>query len=187
MTGQRSDFARNERRIMDAAARVLADSPGAGMSDIATAAGLGRATLYRHFPTREALIGGMLAEAYDAIETIIDRHRAATSLTFVQLVEELVDVGERYRIVLVSATDEQRRDETRRRFELPLRQLVERAQAAGELDPEVPANWIGVALGGMLDAAFRAHAGGRVTVAEAKKIAVRGLLGGFGPDGAGAG
>ncbi len=180
MTGQRSDFARNERRIIDAAARLLADSPGAGMGEIATAAGLGRATLYRHFPTREALIAGMLEEAYDAIDAIISRHRAEPAQhDFVRLVEELVDVGERYRIVLASATDAQRREETRRRFELPLRELVERAQASGELDPDVPALWIGVALGGMLDAAFRAHAEGRVTVAESKRIAVRTLLRGF--------
>ncbi|MBB4661894.1 TetR/AcrR family transcriptional regulator [Conexibacter arvalis] len=182
MTGQRSDFARNERRIVDAAARLLADSPGAGMSEIAAAAGLGRATLYRHFPTREALIAGMREEAYDGVAAVIERHRAAGPAEggFARLVEELVDVGERYRIVLAGTFDQQRRDETRRRFELPLRELIERAQEAGELDRDVPAQWIGIALGGLLEAAFRAHAEGRVTVSEAKLIAVRGLRSGFG-------
>lgn len=183
MNGQRSDFARNERRIIDAAARLLADSPSAGMGEIAAAAGLGRATVYRHFPTRDALIAGMLAEAYDAVDAIIERHRADPARHgFVRLVEEMIDVGERYKIALgTPVADEQRGEETRRRFELPLRELIERAQAAGELDPSVPPHWIGIALGGMLDGCRRAHADGRVTVAEAKRIAVHTLLRGFGP------
>ena len=36
--------------------RVLAEQPGASMSEIAEASGLGRATLYRHFRTRAELV-----------------------------------------------------------------------------------------------------------------------------------
>lgn len=181
MTGQRSDFTRNERRIVDAAARLLSETPNAGMGEIASAAGLGRATLYRHFPTREALIAGMRAEAYDAVADVIERHRIAPgSAGMGRLVEELLAVGERYGIVFATPLDERAREEARRRFEEPLLALVERAQRDGELDPSVPPTWVLVALDGTLGGALRARAEGRIGSAEARRLVVRALLGGFG-------
>jgi AcrR family transcriptional regulator len=53
----RSDAQRNRQRLLDAAVRVLAGSGAdAAPQAIAKEAGVGVGTLYRHFPTREALI-----------------------------------------------------------------------------------------------------------------------------------
>ena len=58
--------------ILDAAAQVLRRRPDAAMADIADEAGVGRATLYRYFPTRESLLRGVAhtgtAELADGIE-----------------------------------------------------------------------------------------------------------------------
>lgn len=56
---------RSDAAIIDAAARVLAAMPTATMSEISDRAGLSRATLYRHFPTRDALIDAISAHALD--------------------------------------------------------------------------------------------------------------------------
>src|SRR5690242_8207277 len=50
---------RTRQAILDAAARVLGRKPDAAMTDIAEEARVGRATLYRHFPTRESLVRGV--------------------------------------------------------------------------------------------------------------------------------
>lgn len=53
---RREDARRNRERILEAASLLLAQSPSVPLADIATAAGLSRSTVYRHFPNREALI-----------------------------------------------------------------------------------------------------------------------------------
>jgi AcrR family transcriptional regulator len=53
----RADAARNREALLAAATRVFASSETEpSMRSIARAAGVGVATLYRHFPTREALV-----------------------------------------------------------------------------------------------------------------------------------
>src|SRR5512133_4185486 len=52
-----------KRRILLAAARVLAAREAASMADIAAAAEITRGTLYRHFPVRESLINALEAAA----------------------------------------------------------------------------------------------------------------------------
>jgi AcrR family transcriptional regulator len=69
----RADARRNRERLIEvgreAFARYGADAP---MDDIARQAGVGAGTLYRHFPTREALL---LAVYCSDIETISERAR----------------------------------------------------------------------------------------------------------------
>src|SRR3954454_24484727 len=64
----RADAARNVHRIVAVAARLLGEHPGAGMADVAAAAGVSRATVYRHFPTRDALIDAIRGQAFEDAE-----------------------------------------------------------------------------------------------------------------------
>jgi TetR/AcrR family transcriptional regulator, mexCD-oprJ operon repressor len=58
---------RTPAAILATAARVLAERPDASTGDIAAAAGVGRATLYRYFPTREALLEALEAQAHQEL------------------------------------------------------------------------------------------------------------------------
>ncbi|SOE59323.1 transcriptional regulator, TetR family [Streptomyces sp. OV198] len=53
---QRSDALKNREAILQVAHDVLAESGDASLNSIAKRAGVGPGTLYRHFPTRDALI-----------------------------------------------------------------------------------------------------------------------------------
>jgi AcrR family transcriptional regulator len=56
-SGGRRDAQRNRQRIIDAATRVLTAGPGpVKIETIAQEAGVGVGTLYRNFPSREALV-----------------------------------------------------------------------------------------------------------------------------------
>ncbi len=59
----RSDAARNRKRLLEAAAEVFAERGlEAGVDEVARVAGVGMGTLYRRFPTKDALIGELVRE-----------------------------------------------------------------------------------------------------------------------------
>ncbi|RKN04060.1 TetR/AcrR family transcriptional regulator [Streptomyces radicis] len=59
----RADAVRNRERLLAAAERAFnAEGADTSLDDIAHAADVGNATLYRHFPTRQALIAAVYAE-----------------------------------------------------------------------------------------------------------------------------
>lgn len=67
----RADARRNRERIVAAAREVLAEQGiEAQMDDIAARAGVGVGTVYRHFPTKDALVGALAVQHFEAITTL---------------------------------------------------------------------------------------------------------------------
>ncbi len=61
----RADARRNRARIIDSAREVFAESGAdAQIDDVARRAGVGVGTVYRHFPTKEALIAEIVREKF---------------------------------------------------------------------------------------------------------------------------
>ncbi|RII95371.1 TetR/AcrR family transcriptional regulator [Clavibacter michiganensis] len=80
--GPRSDALRNRDLILDTAEQHFAEHGVAGPLDaIAKKAGVGTATLYRHFPTRESLLAELLSARDEAIVIERERLRIASSDT----------------------------------------------------------------------------------------------------------
>lgn len=71
-TRRRADAERNIAAILDAALVLFTEEPQSSMAAIARAAGVGRVTLYAHFPSREVLLEAVLdrtiAEAGEVIK-----------------------------------------------------------------------------------------------------------------------
>ncbi|MCL6708187.1 TetR/AcrR family transcriptional regulator [Pseudomonas sp. R2.Fl] len=63
----RSDARRNREQILSVARDVLRETPDASLNSIAKAAGVGPGTLYRHFPSREALVLGVYQHEIQAL------------------------------------------------------------------------------------------------------------------------
>ena len=148
----RADAARNVHRIVEVAARLLAENPNAGMADVAAGAGVGRATLYRHFATREALVQAIREQAVEDAERALaecrlDEGSATDALR--RLCRAWLDVAERY------ALAEPRRSPRSHVLRDPLIALLERGQAAGEFSRELPPQWMARAFGALLLAGAR--------------------------------
>lgn len=65
----RADVQRNRAALLDAAQRhFLQHGVGASLESVAKEAGVGAGTLYRHFPTREALLAAVLQTRSEELE-----------------------------------------------------------------------------------------------------------------------
>ncbi|WP_413724873.1 TetR/AcrR family transcriptional regulator [Sodalis sp. RH16] len=62
----RSDARVNRDRILEVARDMLTTDPEVSMNSVAKMAGVGPGTLYRHFPSREALVLGVYKNEIDA-------------------------------------------------------------------------------------------------------------------------
>jgi AcrR family transcriptional regulator len=64
----RKDAARSRRAILGAARDLYRDDAGTSFAEIAHAAGVGQATVYRHFADRRALLAELADEDMDRLE-----------------------------------------------------------------------------------------------------------------------
>jgi TetR/AcrR family transcriptional regulator, mexCD-oprJ operon repressor len=126
--------------ILDGAARTFAvQGEQASMNDIAAAAGVARATVYRYFPNRQALFDELaLAAVNDADARLasarIDEVEPEEGI--VRAVRALVDVGDSF---VLLARQRVRSDPERfeRRVTQPLRDLFERGQAERQIRRDI--------------------------------------------------
>ncbi len=175
-----------EQRILTAAIRLLADDANASMSDVASATGVGRATLYRHFASREELLRAIrlqsLRECRHALEDV-PAPDAGFEEGLRQVIAALLRVLDRYR-VLVAAPPADRSDPEQRplleEIERPLLDLIRRGAAAGELASDLDPALVLVMLSGLLTGARRAIAEGRLSADVADEVLARTLLHGIG-------
>jgi AcrR family transcriptional regulator len=99
----RADAQRNRSQILTVARDVVAKhGADASMRDIARRAGVGVATLLRHFPTREALFEALLCTHLDALTQKADELEASASADEALLTwfRELVGFTQSYRGVV---------------------------------------------------------------------------------------
>jgi TetR/AcrR family transcriptional regulator, mexCD-oprJ operon repressor len=126
--------------ILEGAAQLFAiEGEQASMNDVAEAAGVARATVYRYFPSRDALLGELARAAVDEVDTRLASARideVAPEEGIARAVRALVDVGDSF--VLLAR---QRRRSDPDRFESsltqPLRSLFERGQAGGDIREDI--------------------------------------------------
>ena len=151
-------FDRTAAAILDAAARVFSEEgTGANLAAVATAAGVSRATLYRYFPNREALLDALAVHALSqAGERLADAGLERTSVeeAIERIARAIVAVGDRYAVV---ASEQLKCDPAlpERMIGEPIRAVLERGVQSGEIRKDLPVDVLAALFGGTLMAAVK--------------------------------
>ncbi len=171
-------------RILDAAAQVLSADPSAGLDAVAAAAGVGRATLHRHFTSRADLVRetgrtGLQQLSAALADAALDRRGPRDALRV--LCEILVPFGDRLHFLLASpevASDRVFAD-AERAVDARILPVLERCVATKVLDRRIPQAWLFRAFEALLYAAWTAVATGDLARNEAPSLLLDACLHGF--------
>jgi AcrR family transcriptional regulator len=157
-TSLRADAARNRERLIEVAReRFSAGEETASLGDIARTAGVGIGTLYRHFPTREALVEAVYRLELDTLaataEDLLSLHTAFDALRlwmvrYARFVVAKRAMQEALRIAWTSRTSPV--PETRARIRATLARFISAGASDGTIRDDVEADDVTICLAGVV-------------------------------------
>ena len=169
--------------ILDAAIELLARNRGASLTEIAVRAGVGRASLHRHFPSRNDLIAEVVRQCMDetdAATAAATRNAGSARETLWRMLEAVIPLGDRYYFLAAVVSD---KADLRARHEAEmewLARLIDGLKGEGVLAADVPRTWAAAQIDAQIWIAWTEVAAGRVAPADAAELAFRTLLEGLG-------
>ncbi|MBB5872463.1 AcrR family transcriptional regulator [Allocatelliglobosispora scoriae] len=153
----RADAQRNRDRLLDAAVTAFsADGPDVTLESIAKAAGVGIGTLYRNFPTREALIEAAyrneLTRLCDAVDDLLRELPADAALRawmdrFIDYMATKRGMADALRVVIAHGGNPF--SESRAMITAALATLLRAGVEAGRIRPDVEPADVFAGLGGV--------------------------------------
>lgn len=171
--------------LFTAASAMMANGQDPTLADIAAEAGIGRATLHRHFASRDVFINALAAWALESLEKAALRAaRLATTheQAFFAIVKALIPLGDRYHILtqlrIISTNPEilariraQNKD---------MEELVTRLQEQGIFSRAFNADWINGVLDALIYTAWQKVQSGDLAANSAYGLVTKTLKSGFG-------
>ncbi len=173
---RRADAERNIAAIVTAAGDLFGRGQSPSMGEVATAAGVRRATLYGHFPSREELLDAVITHAIthtDETLTALALDRDPADVALERLVRTSWPILDRYRRLRTTALAELGPERLRSHHGRTLNhveRLIRRGQDAGSFRTDLPLSWLITTFYAVLHAAADEADAGRVSPAEAPDL-----------------
>jgi AcrR family transcriptional regulator len=159
--------------ILDVAADLLAEGgEPPSMSDVAAAAGVARATLYRYFPTRERLLQALAASAIDATATRLaqaDLDAVPVPEAIARIARVVAAAGSKYAAVIGSMKTRPA-SSGEQQIGMLIEALLRRGIDDGTFRGDLSVEEIGFVLGQLLQAAARMAAEHQAGVEKAAAL-----------------
>jgi AcrR family transcriptional regulator len=175
--------------ILDAAALVLSDKGDtASMEDVAAAAGVGRATIYRYFPSRDDLLSALTEAAIEDAHrriTEADLDRATVPEALARIVRALVACGTRFS-VLTTDRSHVDRDRVESLIRDPIQAVFRRGQDDGIMRTDLTTDILVELFGGLTHATLHIVDRDELGAEEASTVMTSIFLDGVRPNPSGA-
>ena len=145
---ERADVRRNRQLILEAAAGAMLDNPHASISDVAERAGLTRATIYRYYADRDALLRAMATEtAAQLVPALMAELRPLPWGEAMDLLaRRVITLGATHlKVVLTIAPRLEEAVRTAIEDE-PIQAEIAVRRAAGEIDTPLPDDWLALCI-----------------------------------------
>ncbi|MGN6126140.1 MAG: TetR/AcrR family transcriptional regulator [Humibacter sp.] len=171
---------RTRNVILDAgAATFAAQGEAAGLADVAQAAGVARSTLYRYFPTRDALLSALAENGAREVAARLgelDDESLPVPEALARLTRALLTVGAKYAAltVLRPKPDDASEAELTDRVTQFFRRAIDAGTLRHDLDPEALARMYG----DLINGAITRHLGVDPEIESASSLIVSVLLDG---------
>jgi AcrR family transcriptional regulator len=180
---RRADADRSVAAILDAALEALASDPDNSMSEIARRAGVVRATIYVHFPTRETLLDAVMEYAVGQVADATrcaEPHHGEPAEALTRVLRATWRQLAQFHGLLAINTARLSAEELHRRH-LPvldqLQPLIERGQKAGVFRSDLPVSWLLAVTRSLVHTASHEIRGGRIKESEAEDVMISTVLG----------
>ncbi|WP_283136648.1 TetR/AcrR family transcriptional regulator [Rhizohabitans arisaemae] len=180
---RRADAERNISTIMATALELFSTNAGVSMADVARSAGLGRVTVYAHFPSRAALLQALvrhsMAQAEQSMDAELTDGDAPADRMLARVIGATWRVLDRYRKLRVHALSElgsewlsEQHDPVFQRVE----KLIARGREQGVFRRDQPIGWMVTVVFSLIHTAGDEVEAGRLSSGEAPGL-LRSTLG----------
>jgi len=169
---RRADADRSVAAILTAALEALTSDPDASMSEIARRAGVVRATIYVHFPTRESLLDAVMEHAVAEVAQATsdaEPQRGEPTEALERVLRATWQKLGRFHALLAINTNRLSAKELHRRHLPVLEQfapLIERGQKSGVFRSDLPVSWHLAVIRAIVHTASNEWQSGRIAEAE---------------------
>jgi AcrR family transcriptional regulator len=162
MSVLRADAQRNLDRILEAAADAFAEvGPDVTMDEIARRAGVGHGTVFRRFPTKDALRAAVIAVRLDEMQAsarvLLDRPDAGAALE--EFVWDAADLCRRDRALFagVERCADLHVTDAKKELHETVDKLIRRARRQGAVRRDLDARDVGALIGSAIQASVHAE------------------------------
>ena len=181
----KSTQSKTKQALLTAAMIAFSSNPEASLSEIAAQANIGRATLYRYFPSREVLIQELAMAAIVAIDQVtteVTDQNLPTNEALLEFLKGVVPLGDSFHFLVTEPLAYQD-PAVKAAYERQLKDLdtfVIQLKQDGVIAPEVPNKWVTGVMDALIWAAWSAVNSGNLARNDAALLTYRTLLKGLG-------
>jgi TetR/AcrR family transcriptional regulator, mexCD-oprJ operon repressor len=184
-TRRRADAERNIAAILDAGLVCFSRNPDASVAEVAQAAGVGRVTLYGHFPSRQELLDAVFAHALANANAVLEaevKDHGAASEALSRLIRSSWPILAQHRGLLAAAQRDLPPVRIRRHHDQAMarvERLIARGQQEGDFRTDLPRPWLVATFYSLMHAAAEEVDAGRLDPAQAGGVLATTILAAF--------